>query len=144
MIQKLFSHAALSREWEYLPSKSNAAMLLLEPEKHFHVHVYVLCFLGNFCFAIKNKGIWFNCFLLLKHSHGVTVDGESPSSFATSARFHSGSRSTAAKSQVSHLSTMAYASFWPWFRRIQNGMATRVSKMSGTMQVVPSQREEQG
>lgn len=50
-----------------------------------------------------------------------TVNGESPRSFEISARFFFGSRTSAMKSKIFRLSTVAYTSVWPWFQTIRNG-----------------------
>lgn len=51
----------------------------------------------------------------------LTVDGESPDSFAMSVRFRYGPRFGAAKFQISRLPTIACASSWSWFQAIENG-----------------------
>lgn len=69
MFQKLFLHRTFL-EQEYLCSMSNAAMLLLEPWKHFHTQVHMLRFPSFFRFAVENKSIPFNCFPLSNYRTG--------------------------------------------------------------------------
>lgn len=68
MFQNLILHTALSREREYyLCSVSNAATVLLEPQKHCCIHVCMICFLGFFYFAIKNYSVCLVCFSFSNH-----------------------------------------------------------------------------
>lgn len=68
---------------------------LLETRKHCHAQVCMLCFSAVFHFPIENETVSFNCFPF--HNHHTDL--------AMSARFCFGSQLTAAKFQVSRLST---------------------------------------
>lgn len=94
--------------------------LLLGPWKHWRAQFHVLCFLGFSCFSLR-----------------------APSSFAMSAHVRLGSQITAAKSQVSRLLMVGFASFQSWMLAMRNGKPARAPKMSSTMQMVPSRRKDQ-
>lgn len=78
------------------------------------------CFASRACFVLLVKTRPFASTALFP-TVVRAVNGESPNPFAMSARFHFEFWFTAAKSQVSCLSTMGFAFSQSWLRAIQNG-----------------------
>lgn len=139
LFQGLFSHTALPCEWEYLAS--SAAMVLLELRKQCCIWVRMLYSSGFFCLHQK----WvFASTTFLSPTTMLTIDGKSQNAFMMSTHFRFGPRFYAVRSQVSHLSSMAFTSSQPWFQAIKNVKPARAPKTHGTMWMVASLREKQG
>lgn len=129
LFQCLNSCSRVPHELKYLCNVSNAVAVLLNHRNTFASDP--ACFASRASFVSPLKTRVFASASFFFPTAVLTVDGESPRTFAMSSRIRSESRLTGAKSRVSRLSTMAFASSWPWFRAIQNGEPVTAPKASG-------------